>query len=179
MLKINANPTIKINDSVQFNTNTNTNTSSNIPITIKDAPAYGNLKGGTNPTYRVWKKTLKNRNNITTPTNSLRTMNNHTIKNKPVLYTKKYTVGKRKNSNKVTVLLKDNKTRKKINNELYKLKQTPISEIKTYLKKQNLIKNSSIAPNDVLRKLYEDSYLTGNIVNDNADILLHNFNKID
>ena len=106
-------------------------------------------------------------------------MNNHTIKNKPVLYTKTYTVGKRKDSNKVTVLLKDNKTRKKINNELYKLKQTPISEIKTYLKKQNLIKNSSIAPNDVLRKLYEDSYLTGNIVNDNADILLHNFNKID
>ena len=134
------------------------------------------------------KKTLKNRNNITNsinsssnPTNSLliTTINNHTIKNKPELYTKKYTVGKRKNSNKVTVLLKDNKTRKKINNELYKLKQTPISEIKTYLKKQNLIKNSSIAPNDVLRKLYEDSYLTGNIVNDNADILLHNFNKID
>ena len=73
MLKRNINPTInpttgsiKINDNVQFNTNK----FSNIPITIKDPPAYGNLKGGTNPTYRVWKKTLKNRNNITNSTNS-------------------------------------------------------------------------------------------------------------
>ena len=38
-----------------------------------------------------------------------------------------------------------------------------------------MIKAGSIAPNNVLRKMYEDIYLTGNIENKNSDYLIHNF----
>ena len=57
------------------------------------------------------------------------------------------------------------------------LKSKPISYVKNKLREQNLIKVGSNAPNDILRKIYEDSTLAGDIVNTNSDTLLHNFMK--
>ena len=57
------------------------------------------------------------------------------------------------------------------------LKQHSINDIKKYLRNHNLIKIGSNAPNDILRKIYESSILTGEITNNNKDILLHNFMK--
>jgi hypothetical protein len=51
--------------------------------------------------------------------------------------------------------------------------------VKKQLRKSNLIKIGSSAPNDILRKMYESSILSGEIVNNNSEIALHNFNKDD
>ena len=56
------------------------------------------------------------------------------------------------------------------------LKQTPIKEVKQYLIKHGFIRVGSIAPNAILRKMYETSKLMcGELYNHNTDILLHNF----
>ena len=52
-----------------------------------------------------------------------------------------------------------------------------MANIKKYLRKHNLIKIGSIAPDDVLRNIYERSYLSGDVYNKNPDMLIHNFLK--
>jgi hypothetical protein len=89
----------------------------------------------------------------------------------------KYTLGKSKKNNTVSVLLKNKNTRKNILNAQKELKKKSISDIKKYLLSHNLIKIGSTAPNDVLRKIYESSMLSGEIVNHNDETLLHNLMK--
>lgn len=91
---------------------------------------------------------------------------NKTLKRKIIL-------GKNKNS--VGVLIKNKKTRRRIKRDMDVLKSTKISDIKNYLKRHNLIKIGSTAPEDVLRKMYEDSRLSGSIYNKNSEILIHNY----
>ena len=88
---------------------------------------------------------------------------------------RKITLGKVKN--KVGVLVKSKKTRKLIKSEVSVLKKKPIQEIKTYLKKHNLIKIGSNAPDYIFRTMYENAYLSGDISNKNNEILLHNWSK--
>ena len=84
-----------------------------------------------------------------------------------------HTLGKK--NNKVGVLIKSGKTRKMVKNEVEVLRKKSIAEIKKYLRKHNIIKAGSPAPEPILRRLYEDSYLAGDIYNRNADTLLHNY----
>ena len=81
-------------------------------------------------------------------------------------------MGKKKN--KVSVFLKNKKTRKKIQDEIGNLKKKPIDEIKEYLRKNNLIKVGSTAPHDVLRQIYQTSHLAGDIKNKSTENLIHN-----
>lgn len=85
----------------------------------------------------------------------------------------KYTLGKK--GNKIGVLIKNSNTRKKIKDDFLKLKKKNISEIKDTLRNKNLIKAGTLAPNDVLREIYEQSILTGDVVNKNKDALIHNY----
>ena len=85
----------------------------------------------------------------------------------------KYHLGKK--NRKVSILIKNAATRKKINAEHNKIKKTSVLEMKNYLRKHNLLKAGSEAPNDVIRKLYEQCLLSGNINNTNKDNLLHNY----
>ena len=48
---------------------------------------------------------------------------------------KKYTLGRNKNKNRVSIFLKNKKTRRKIQDEMSDLKKKPIDEIKEYLRK--------------------------------------------
>jgi hypothetical protein len=87
---------------------------------------------------------------------------------------RKYTLGKNKIKRKVSILLKNNATRKKILESHKKLKSKPLDDVKIYLREHGLIKIGSNAPKDVIRKIYESAMLSGEIVNKNKDILIHN-----
>jgi hypothetical protein len=90
---------------------------------------------------------------------------------------KKYTLGRSLSKNKIGVLIKDNRTRKNVLTAQKELKRKNINDVKKYLREHNLIKTGSNAPNDVLRKLYESSMLSGEITNTNRETLIHNFTK--
>jgi hypothetical protein len=87
-----------------------------------------------------------------------------------------YKVGKSKIHPKVSVLISNKTIRNNISTRSQLLKQTPIEDVKKHLIKHGLIKIGTIAPNDVLRKMYESSILMcGELTNHNPDNLLHNF----
>ena len=85
----------------------------------------------------------------------------------------KYNLGKK--GKHISVLIKNNNTRKKIKHEQSLLRQKPMQEIKEYLRTKNLIKSGTLAPNDVLREMYEKAILSGDIHNKSKDTLIHNF----
>ena len=94
--------------------------------------------------------------------------------------TRTYKVGKSKIQPKISVLVSNKTIRKNINNKAQLLKQTPIQEIKKYLIKKGFIRIGSIAPNDVLRKMYETATLMcGEIQNHNPDNILFNYLNSD
>lgn len=88
---------------------------------------------------------------------------------------RKITLGKK--GGHVGVLVKNKKTRRIVKNEVNVLKKKSINEIKEYLRKHNLLKIGSNAPDHVIRTLYENAYLSGDVNNKNSDILLHNWKE--
>ena len=166
---------------------------------VAPAPPYSCLKGGSKPTYREWKRLTQKNSESSSSNNSeqdsgqidkqqvkideLRErIQNNNNKHKPVkpkrTYKKrtikrKYKFGK--NKGKISVLVKNNKTRKLVQDEVEILRVAPMKEVKEYLKKHYLYKSGSNAPNDVLRKTYMDAHLSGEINNKSTDNLLHNF----
>ena len=88
---------------------------------------------------------------------------------------KKYKLGKNLKNRSIAVLVKSGRTRKLVKNEHNILRKKCLSEIKQYLRKHNLIKIGTSAPESVLRRLYEDSFLSGNVYNKNATNLIHNY----
>tara|TARA_Y100001970_G_scaffold27641_1_gene33771 strand:- start:11923 stop:12798 length:876 start_codon:yes stop_codon:yes gene_type:complete len=105
------------------------------------------------------------------------------VVHKPIIKPKKFKKTKTlkrklilgKNKGKVSVLIKNRKTRKKIKNDTLKLKKKSLSEIKQYLRIHNLIKIGSNAPESVIRETFENAFLSGNIYNKNAENLIHNY----
>jgi hypothetical protein len=95
-------------------------------------------------------------------------------KRKRITRTLKYKLGKHANGT-VSVLIKNSNTRRKIQNEQSLLKQKSILDIKNYLRKNNLLKAGTQAPNDVLRHLYEQSILAGQVENKSKENLIHNY----
>jgi len=87
--------------------------------------------------------------------------------------TYKYKLGKKDKN--VSVLIKNNKTRRNVKMAHAELKKNNLLEIKKYLKAHNLLKAGSEAPPDVLRQMYEQTKLAGEINNNNSDNLLHNY----
>jgi len=79
------------------------------------------------------------------------------------------------NLKQISVLIKNNKTRKDVINTQKQLKTTDIKDVRKYLKQHGLLKNGSTCPNNILRKTFESSLLAGEITNTNKDALIHNY----
>lgn len=153
---------------------------------IPETP-YGCLKGGNKPTFREYhNKTLKNTHTSIAFNNSVKpnTERQEKLKKLKKSYkkmrqikqkTKKTKFNLGRNNTKVSVLIKNNSTRRKIKKEHALLKQKSLNEIKKDLYEKNLIKIGSTAPNDVLRALYEQSILAGDIHNTSSNVQLYNF----
>ena len=161
-----------------------------------DVP-HGALKGGTKPSYRqFYNKTLKkysfsNNNNVNNgkndnnngndKNNNLKKTNHKKIKQQPrkikqvrrKTTIKKYKLGK--HGKTISILIKNNKTRKFIQNAQRELKNVPIHDVKNILIKTNLLKLGSTAPSNVLRTMFEESNMAGEILNTGGDTFMHNY----
>ena len=122
---------------------------------IKQDIPYGCLKKGKKPTFKQWKTTPS----VQTTTKSV----------------KKFASFGKSNRKTVRVLIKNINTQVKIEKEIKTLQTHSMETIREYLLKRGLYKIGSSAPDDVLRKIYEESYTTGDIENKNSDLLLHNY----
>lgn len=89
--------------------------------------------------------------------------------------TRHFKLGKDAKRRVISVFIKNNKTRRRVKLEIGQLKRVPIKDVKSYLRKHNLLKVGSSAPNDVLRHIYEQSVLSGDVHNLAKDTLIHNF----
>jgi hypothetical protein len=108
-------------------------------------------------------------------------MNDRIIKENHISYRKttikKYKLGKY--GKKISILIKNNKTIKKIQDAQRELKNVPIHDVKNELIKNNLLKLGSTAPSNLLRKIYEDVNMTGKVVNVGGDTFMHNYMNHD
>jgi hypothetical protein len=167
---------------------------------IKESPPYSNLKGGNKPSYKEWnRQTQKKGKPQMHPSITIEDKKDEQIKKtdrakrldelrkkykqnhkntvKQLVRVKtrtiKYNLGN--NGKTVGILIKNRQTRKKIKDEHDLLKKKTLADVKDYLREKNLIKAGTMAPTDVLRTLYEQSILTGDVTNKSKDNLLHNF----
>ena len=110
-------------------------------------PAFGCLKNGTKPTFRQSQtpKTVK-----------------------------QYSSFGKKNDT-VRVLIKDKSTYDGIGRDVDKLKKHSMNKIRNFLRTKRLYKVGSSAPDDVLREIYVNVSLTGDIENKGSDTMIHNY----
>ena len=167
---------------------------------IKEPPPYSNLKGGNKPSYKEWnRQTQKKGKPQMHPSITIedkkdeqikktdrakrldelrkkyKQIHKNTVKQLVRVKTRtiKYNLGN--NGKTVGILIKNRQTRKKIKDEHDMLKKKTLTDVKDYLREKNLIKAGTMAPTDVLRTLYEQSILTGDVTNKSKENLLHNF----
>ena len=87
-----------------------------------------------------------------------------------------FTIGRHKHKPVISVLVSNKTLRNRASTQQKLLQQTSIEEVKSHLIKRGFIKVGCIAPNDVLRQMYECSMMMcGEVKNHNPDYLLHNF----
>ena len=139
-----------------------------------DAPSYGCLKNGNLPTFRELHNQTVKKHTFDTDINSYQNNNhsNSNSKNKKNV-TFKYNLGKKHKI--VSVLIKNASTRKKISSEHSRLKESKLNDMKNYLKRHNLLKSGSKCPPDVIKKMYEQALLGGDIRNTNKNSIVHNY----
>jgi len=165
-----------------------------IPASIvsNDKP-YGVLKNGLKPTFKTWNKTQKNISvppvdvlpspvivtpAIASPVIQIPESIPDSI---PVEITPDVKVpvkiGKSKKNKTVQILIPSNKTRKIRTEEHENFRKTTLSTVKNYLKSRKLIKVGTTAPTNLIRQIYENAKSYGDVVNENKQNLLYNFEK--
>jgi hypothetical protein len=87
-----------------------------------------------------------------------------------------FRTGKSKVHPRVSVLVANKTIRNNTNLKKLELIETPIQDVKRYLKKQGFIKAGANTPNDVLRQMYECvKMMCGEVKNHNPENLLYNY----
>lgn len=136
---------------------------------LDNLPQYGCLKNGSLPTFRQLHNSTVKRDSDDVSDSTIPKIKSTNKKN----VTFKYNLGKKHKV--VSVLIKNVSTRKKISSEHTRLKEIKLNDMKNYLKRHNLLKSGSNAPPDVIKKLYEQSLLTGDVRNTNKNSIVHNY----
>lgn len=115
-------------------------------LTLSDT-SYSNLKNGSKPTFRQLKgpKTIK-----------------------------QFTCFGKKNDT-VRVLIKKEDDYTAVERDIDKLKKHPMTKIRNYLRTRKLYKIGSTAPDEILRDIYVNANLTGEVENKSSDALIHNY----
>jgi len=91
-------------------------------------------------------------------------------------YKRTYNLGRSRVKPSIGILISNKTIRQRISTDVLHLKQTPMPEVKKFLIKKGFIKVGSLAPNDVLRQMYETANLMcGEIENHNPENLLYNY----
>ena len=80
---------------------------------------------------------------------------------------------------KVSIEINSGNTKKTLKKEKHILDITPLKQVKNYLKEKNFLEVDSSAPEDVLRCIYTNSKLSGDVENKNPDVLLNNYMNDD
>lgn len=169
-------------------------------IFIKEEPPHGCLKNGKKPTFREWASKILgggpslndggassgaiggDHSSSNTDTNIQSASGGDGIDPSQIAgmrvkirktHKKRYRIGK--HDDVVGVLLKNKQTQRHIQSQHLTLRQKSIGEIRKYLYDHHLLKIGSNAPPDVLRRMYEDAILTGDVKNTNDGVMLHNF----
>ena len=83
------------------------------------------------------------------------------------------TLGKKGRS--ISVLIKNQRTRKAIQREQGLLRSKHLKDIKDYLRKRNFIRSGTTAPADVLRRMYEEAVLSGDVKNTQPEVVVKNY----
>ncbi len=190
-------PTISSNNIV-----VSTNPSPNPISSINSDKPYGILKNGTKPTFKTWNQTQKNYSNnsnnsnnsisntIIEESNSVPIANMSAGSNSEISYKppseeptkliqereikKNYKLGLNKKNKTISILIKHGGARKKIETDKTTYKKTPISTVKNYLKKKNFISFGATAPSQLMRDMYENLKLCGDVMNENPKLLVEN-----
>ena len=75
----------------------------------------------------------------------------------------------------IRVLITNRRTRRRVQREHGRLKTAPLSEIKKYLRSKHLLEAGSNAPPDVIRHLYEQAVLAGDVNNRDGTTMLNSY----
>lgn len=153
------------NEVTKFKSNFNTNTVNPISIPVLSSE---------NRQTKLEK--LKNK---LKEANKERSNDKFLVKNKKII--KRFKLGKNKKTKKVSVLINNKKTRRLIKKDQLKLKKDKISTIKKFLSDKSFIKQGTSAPNNMLKDMYINCCLSGDIKNSGGknaeEILMHNWNN--
>ena len=166
---------VPIHETLHENLTNPINSISSNPSNQSDKP-YGNLKNGTKPTYKqMYQENIQE-------THIQENEDFQDIPQKEIILEEKevkkiFKLGKNPKTKTISILIKNNKTRKKVEDTKTEREKKHLATVKNYLKEKNLIKFGSTAPSKLLREMYESSELCGGISNQNKDVLIHNFNK--
>lgn len=88
---------------------------------------------------------------------------------------KKYKLGKNVTRKVVSVLCKNKDTIQHIKKYTNKIGDTTVNQMKQYLINKTLLSIGSYAPDDVIKQMYLNAKLAGEIINHNDNLLLNNF----
>ena len=125
-------------------------------------PTYGCLKNGKTPTFRQSRQNVK-------------------IEEKPVPKPKVATLkqyaefGRNRKNGTVRVLVPGSKELAKINKDKKNLEKHSLSDIVSYLVERNLYNAGSNAPEDVIREIYRNAVLAGDVNNTNPKMFVDNY----
>jgi len=101
------------------------------------------------------------------------------VKNKKVI--KRFKLGKNSKTRKVAVLIKNKNTRRLVNKDCNYLKKKQLKQVKSVLVNNALIKVGTQAPEKLLRDMYLNRHLAGDVKNSGGknaeEILMHNWSS--